>query len=356
MKNFRLLGYLFALSLFIYSCDSSRDERPLGEYEKGLLIINEGNFSSRDGDISHYNFNTGDVQQNIFEKVNSRPFAGIIQDIVEFEDYFYLVANTGKVEIVDKITFKSLGSVGGNTEDNENPELIQPRSAIVADNKIYIADHGPYDDSWANPESYIAIVNDKMGGDVVEKIETSSRPEKLYRINNDILIACTAARKIDVLGIGDDAISKSIEIPGTPAEFLEFDGKLLLFSRNSNTVFFHEINKSDYSISNTTEISIANPTSNIALGENGEAYIITRDGSNNLVSKISISSGQVINANFFEGSRFYGIGYDKVDKYVYVADNNGFQGSGTVMVINQNGEEVKKITSGAAPSGFIFRR
>lgn len=349
MKNLRLLGYLLTLSIFIYSCDSGGNERPLGEFEKGLLIINEGNFTPRDGEISHYNFNTGEVSQNIFESVNNRPFAGLIQDLVEFEDYFYLVANTGKVEIVNKNTFQSLGSVEGD-------DLNIPRSAIVADNKIYIADWGPYDGNFANPESFIAISNNITGGAVTKKIETSSRPEKLYRVNNDILIACTAARKIDVLGIGDDAVSESIDIEGIPAMFLEFNGKLLLFSRNSRTVFFHEINISDYSISNTTEINIPNPTSNIALGENGEAYIITRDGSNNLVSKISISTGQVINANFFEGSGFYGIGYDKVDKFVYVADNNGFQSSGTVMVINQNGEEVKKITSGAAPSGFKFRR
>ncbi|SNS71640.1 hypothetical protein SAMN06295967_11843 [Belliella buryatensis] len=349
MKNLRFFGHLLALSLFIYSCDGSKVERPLGEYEKGLLIINEGNFTPRDGDVSHYNFNTGEIQQNIFEKVNNRPFAGLVQDLIEYEDYFYLVANTGKVEIINKNTFESLGSVEGE-------ELNIPRSAIIADNKIYIADWGPYNASFSNPESFIAIVSNVTGGVVSKKIETSSRPEKLHRINNDILIACTAARKIDVLGIGDDAISKSIEIPGTPAEFLELDGKLLLFSRTSSSVFFHEIDKNDYSIVNTTEINIPNPTSNLASGENGEAYIITRDGSNNSISKISITTGQIINANFFEGSGFYGIGYDKIDKYIYVADNNGFQGSGTVIVVNQNGEEVKKITSGAAPSGFVFKR
>ncbi|MCH7399571.1 surface layer protein [Belliella sp. DSM 107340] len=359
MKNFRLLGYLFALSLFIYSCDSSRDERPLGEYEKGLLIINEGNFSSRDGDISHYNFNTGDVQQNIFEKVNNRPFAGLVQDVVEFEDYYYLVSNTGKVEIVNKNTFQSLGSVGGNTVDDNDPELNIPRSAIVADNKIYIADWGPYDATFANPKSYVAIVNNLSGGDVFKKSRTSSRPENFHKINNDLLIVCSAARKIDVMRIGIDTVNRSIDVEGTPVRFIEHDNKLLLFSRSSSGIFFHEINKTDYSITNSTEINISNTTSKLTLGENGEAYIITSTGwpdYNDAVSKISITSGQVLDASFYEGNGFYGIGFDNFDKNIYLSENNGFQGSGTAIVINQSGAEVKTIPTGVGPSGFIFRR
>ncbi|AFL86322.1 hypothetical protein Belba_3842 [Belliella baltica DSM 15883] len=352
MKNLRLLGYLLALSLFIYSCDGSGEERPLGEYEKGLLIINEGNFSSRDGDISHYNFNTGEVQQNIFEKVNNRPFAGLVQDLVEYEDYFYLVANTGKVEIVNKNTFESIGSVEGE-------ELNIPRSAIITDNKIYIADWGPYDASFASPESYIAIVNGITGGAVTKKSRTSSRPESFYKINNDLLIACSAARKIDVMRVGVDTVNRSIDVEGTPVRFLEHDNKLLLLSRNSSTVFFHEINKSNYSISNTTEINISRPTSKLTLGENGEAYVITSTGwpdYNDAVAKISITSGQVIDASLYEGNGFYGIGFDNFDKNIYVSENNGFQGSGTAIVINQSGNEVKTIPTGVGPSGFIFKR
>jgi hypothetical protein len=352
MKNLRLLGYFLALSLFIYSCDSSRGEGPLGEYEKGLLIINEGNFSSRDGDISHYNFNTGEVQQNIFEKVNNRPFAGLVQSLFEFEDYFYLVANTGKVEIVNKNTFQSLGSVEGN-------DLNIPRSAIIADNKIYISDWGPYDDNFASPNSYIAIVDNKLGGEVSKKAKTSSRPESFYQINNDLLIACSAAGKIDVMRIGIDTVSRSIDVTGTPVRFLENGGKLFLFARNSSAVFFHEINKNDYSISQTTEINISRPTSKLTWGKNGEAYVITSTGwpdYEDAVAKISITSGQVIDAALYEGNGFYGIGFDNFDKNIYVSENNGFQGSGTAIAINQSGVEVKTIPTGIGPSGFIFKR
>lgn len=352
MKNFRLLGYLLALSFFTYSCDSNKDEGPLGEYEKGLIIINEGNFSSRDGDISHYNFNTGEVQQNIFEKVNNRPFAGLVQSLIENEDKFYIVSNTGKVEIVNKNTFQSLGSVEGD-------ELNIPRSAILANSQIYISDWGPYDANFASPNSFIAIVNNTLGGEVAKKAKTSSRPESFHQINNDLLIACSAARMIDVMRIGVDTVGRSIEVTGTPVRFLENDGKLFLFARNSSTIFFHEINKTDYSITNTTEISIPNPTSKLTLGENGEAYINTSTGwpdYNDAVAKVSLTSGQVIDASLYKGSGFYGIGFDRFEKNILISDNNGFQGSGTVIVINQNGTEIKTIPTGVGPSGFIFRR
>lgn len=352
MKNFRLSGYIFALSLLILSCNNNREEGPLGQYEKGLLIINEGNFSSRDGDISHYNFNTGEVQQNIFEKVNNRPFAGLVQSLFENEDKSYIVSNTGKVEIVNKNTFQSLGSVEGD-------ELNIPRSAIIVDNRIYIADWGPYDANFENPDSFIAIVNSPLGGNILKKTKTSSRPESFHKINNDLLIACSAAQMIDVMRIGIDTVGRSIEVTGTPVSFLENDGKLLLFARNSSSIFFHEINKNNYNISKSTEIKIDRPTSKFTLGENGEAYVITSTGwpdYEDAVAKISITSGQIINASLYEGNGFYGIGFDNFDKNIYIAENNGFQGSGTAVVINQNGAKVKTISTGIGPSTFIFKR
>lgn len=352
MKNLRLLGYLLALSLSIYSCDSSRDDVPLGEYERGLLIINEGNFSSRDGDISHYNFNTGVSQQNIFEKVNNRPFAGLVQSLIENEDKFYIVSNTGKVEIVNKNTFQSLGSVEGD-------QLNIPRSAIIANSKIYLSDWGPYDANFANPNSYIAIINNTAGGDIAKKAKTSSRPESFHQVNNDLLIACSAAQTIDIMRIGVDTVGRSVEVTGTPVRFLENDGKLFLFAKNSNAVFFHQINKNDYSITNTTEINISRPTSKLTLGENGDAYVITSTGwpdYNDAVAKISITSGEVLDASLYVGSGFYGIGFDDFDKNIYISENNGFQGSGTAVVINQNGSKVKTIPTGVGPSGFVFKR
>ena len=98
-----------ALSLLVLTfsaCDSTTDERPLGVYDTGILILNEGAFGANDGEVTHLNPSTGALTSSVFEKANGRPFAGLLEDLVLEEDRLYLVANTGKVEVVQPGDFK----------------------------------------------------------------------------------------------------------------------------------------------------------------------------------------------------------------------------------------------------------
>ncbi|WP_332911211.1 DUF5074 domain-containing protein [Algoriphagus boritolerans] len=151
------LGVL-ALFYLLVACNDSGNERPLGAYDTGVLIINEGAFGANDGEVFHLDPSTGILKENVFEAENNRPFAGLLEDIVLEEERLYLVANTGKVEIVNPGDFKSIGSVIG--------DLDIPRSLATAQGKLFISDYGPYDASFATPDSYIAVVSGLDGGTV----------------------------------------------------------------------------------------------------------------------------------------------------------------------------------------------
>jgi hypothetical protein len=112
----------FLLVLTFSACDSTINERPLGVYDTGILILNEGAFGANDGEVSHLNTSTGLLTFNLFEKANARPFAGLLEDLVLEEDRLYLIANTGKVEVVQPGDFKSIGAV--------DKALDQPRSLM----------------------------------------------------------------------------------------------------------------------------------------------------------------------------------------------------------------------------------
>jgi hypothetical protein len=77
MKN--LSKKLFFLTLVLglsFACDPVSPETPSGEFEDGVLIVNEGAFGANDGEIYHYDPESGEVQPDIFERKNNRPFAG----------------------------------------------------------------------------------------------------------------------------------------------------------------------------------------------------------------------------------------------------------------------------------------
>ena len=106
--------WALALITLLFSCDPGADERPLGKYDSGILLMNEGAFGANDGEVFHFDPSSGTLSQNIFEQENGRPFAGLLEDMVLEDDRLYLVANTGKVEIVNPGTFKSIGAVVGD--------------------------------------------------------------------------------------------------------------------------------------------------------------------------------------------------------------------------------------------------
>lgn len=347
MKNVRLSLLLILAAFGFWACDNEGPQIPLGEFERGVLIVNEGAFGANDGEIYHYT-GEGDVSTDIFENANNRPFAGLIQDVIEHEGRTYLVANTGKVEVVDTRDFSSLGAV------SEGLDIT--RSLAVYQDKLYISDWGSFDANFNSPDSYIAVVNSLNGGAISKKIEVSSRPEKMYLLGSRLLVA--NAQNMDVVNLETETLASTVEIKGNPAKFIRFEGNLYLYARDAANIYLHRINTNNFTIQSTTEISLAGATSNMTLGRSGEAYVVTSSGwpdYDDAVAKISLSQPQVIDASIYRGSGFYGIGFHPEENRVYVADNNGFQANGTVIILDESGSEIRTLAAGRGPSGFVFK-
>ncbi|MCS4434146.1 YncE family protein [Aquiflexum gelatinilyticum] len=353
MKNSRFLLPLVWLTIFASSCTTNTTDPvdlPKGEFEDGVLIMNEGAFGVNDGEVFHYGPATGVIKENIFRTKNSRPFGGLIQDMVEAEGRLYLVANTGKVEIVIPKDFSLVGGVSLGLDNS--------RSLVSVNQRLFISDWGPYDGDFNNPDSYIAVVNDLNGGPIAKKIPVSSRPEGMIVAGNFIYVACSAAKKFDVISIASETLAASVAVEGTPSEFLQIEGRLFLYATDENNVFFHEVNPGNYTVVKTTKIPLTNPTPIIALGEGSEVFVVTSTGwpdYDDAVAKVSVNNGQVTNPSFYVGNGIYGIGFKIEGKEIYVAEHNGFQGNGSVFILSPLGILVKTLTVGKGPSGFIFK-
>jgi hypothetical protein len=232
------------------------------------------------------------------------------------------------------------------------------RSAAVAGNKLFISDWGPYNPSFQNPDSYVGVVNQTTGGNIAKKIPVSSRPEGMWVVGDRLLVACTAASRMDLISISQESVVGSLEVQGRPLRFFEKSGILYLFSRNAQQVFLNRINTSTLTIDVVTTIALPGSTGNFALGNQDDLYVLTSSGwpnYNDTVAKITFSTGQVAQKELYTGSGFYGLGFNQMSNRLYIADNNGFQGNGTVIVLDANGQQVKTLEAGRGPAGFIFR-
>jgi hypothetical protein len=179
----------------------------------------------------------------------------------------------------------------------------------------------------------------------------------MYVAGNQLLVACTAAQKLDIISLSTDEKSKSLDVTGRPVRFFEAGGKLYLFSRDAENIYFHEVNRSNGEIIDTKTVDLVLSTSIFVLADNAEILIITSTGwpeFNDAIARVNINSGEVVNTSIFTGSGFYGIGYNANRKEIYVGDNNGFQSNGTVIVLDQSGQQQKTFAAGRGPSGFMF--
>ncbi len=341
--------WALALILLLFSCENGGDERPLGKYDTGILLMNEGAFGANDGEVFHFDPASGTLTSNIFEAENNRPFAGLLEDMVLEEARLYLVANTGKVEIVNPGDFKSIGAVIG--------DLDQPRSLATARGKLFISDYGPYDASFLTPDSYVAVVSGLDGGTVKKKIEVSNKPEDLFAFGKYVFVAVSEESKIEIIDADTETLTKTLEVIGTPVQFFEQRGDLWVYSYDAENVYFQSFHRDNLTKKEFREIPIANATSRMALGEDDRIYILTSTGWPDYNDGIAVTSifDSTLIPSWKTGSGFYGIGYDQEREEIYVANSKGFQGNGEVTIYSKDGSLVKTMEVGRGPSGFLVR-
>jgi DNA-binding beta-propeller fold protein YncE len=146
-------------------------------------------------------------------------------------------------------------------------------------------------------------------------------------------------------------------VTGQPVQFFEQRGDLWVYSFDSQKVYFQSINPTNLTKKEFREIPIANATSRIAFGEDDRIYLLTSSGwpdYNDGIAVLSLFDSTLI-PSWKTGSGFYGIGFDKERREIYVANAKGFQGNGEITVYRKDGSLVKTMEVGRGPSGFLVR-
>lgn len=111
------LFYVFTLvwiGITLISCDKPGVPYPggmMGEGEIEALVLNEGLINTNAGSISVI-YKDSSVVADVFQDVNHRPMGDVAQSITLINGkYFVTMNNSKKIEIVDPVTFKSVGTI-----------------------------------------------------------------------------------------------------------------------------------------------------------------------------------------------------------------------------------------------------
>ena len=353
----------------LFSCmddDALQDFNRLktNETEKGVFIINEGNFMYGNSSLSYYNPETKEVLNNVFYNTNALPLGDVAQSMSIKDSLAYIVINnSGKIYIINKNTFKYKDKITG---------LVSPRYIFFTNTtKAYISDLyskkiSVYD---AGGNSIIGEINIDNGNSEF----TQHTSEMFVKTGDKVYVnSWSYDNTILVINSQTDKILDSIKVGKQPNSMvLDKENNLWVLCDGgfSGSTYGQEkarlckINTQNDSIEKQyifDDINVSPSHLKINSGKDS-LFFIYNSWSGNLsnkgIYKMSVYSNN-LPAQAFIGitnQNIYGLGVDPENGDIYFSDALNYSQDGVVYRYNSAGLPVDTFKVGINPNGFCFK-
>lgn len=335
---------LGALLAFNISCSNDEDvvvDLPKGDYEKGILIANEGGFSSPNASVTYISNDFSVQSQSIFSTNNSNALLGNVFQSIGFKgDNAYLVTNVpNKIEVVNRYTFKKNATITANLETPRyiafngsytyvtNNDFFSVRKVNIYDQSnafVKSINFDRYAEKIASADAYVYVQTDGVTYDTsYNEIATG---HSITRIN-----ATT------------NVVDKTITLPDTYIlrDLLSDGSNILALTSNGTGSTLYRIDGKTGTYTQSQFTGVLN-AKNLTY-DNGRIYFLAG-------KKVFEVSGSTATAKFdVEGSYIYG--FNVIDGNVFVSDAS-FSKDSTVRIYSNSGNLLKTITAGIGTNGF----
>lgn len=354
--------YFLVLLAFLFQLTACKKEEPTlskGKYEKGLFVINEGQFNTGNGSIDFYDPTNGSIELDIFQKVNARPLGDIVQSLSFHNGLgFIVVNNSAKMEIVDENTFESKGVV-------RNLALPRYFQGIDA-GKAYLSE-------WGDGFSGKIQVIDLNTKTITKTIPLNTNGAgRMLKIENRVFVLNDGGYSSDstltILNASTDEIIQQVQTPHNPNSILkDKNGNLWVLCGGKKVydpitfqLILSESTESQLIQINPTNLQIVKRiyfTDKTAIADNltsdaaGEKLFYMYNGS---VYTIGIEANTAATTPLIANTYFYGLKW--YNNQLFAADAGNFTSSGKIKIYNEtDGSLIKELTVGVIPNGFISK-
>lgn len=178
-------------------------------YEEGLLVSNEGPFNNGFGTVSFINNLFTEIDNDIYQDVNSDNLGNIVNSIGFNEDDAYIVANvSNRITVVNRFTFAESARIETGLEN--------PRYFEAVNGKGYVSNWG---DPFVTTDDYIAVI-DLATNTVVNTIPVGEGPERIITNGNRLYVALQGGfgfnNQVVVIDPNTDTVEEEITVGDVP--------------------------------------------------------------------------------------------------------------------------------------------
>ncbi len=324
-----------------------------GSYENGIIVINEGNFTSADGNFGFYQLGTNSMFVDIVNTANNGvSMNAIIQNAVDTPDKMCVVTNNpDKLVVFDRKTMKVQADI--------NTGLLNPFDVAVANGKAYITTWGAnYFPTYS--QSSVKVIN-LSNNQVVQTIAVGKEITSIIATAGKVFVACPGDDKVLVINPANDQLETPITIQGEPDAFtLDSNAKLWVLCSAGKLVRLNPTNSSIEATITGVSASAYQYNEKIVFGGSNLYWIgeTTTGFTNKGIFSMPISSTTAPTTPLITGDKFYGVGYanGQFMAGILAPTPNSYSSSGKIAFYNANGTVSRTITSaGIAPNGFLAR-
>lgn len=316
------------------------------EYPRGIIVVNEGPFSSGSGSLTYVSADKSRVEQEVFFKENDYPLGSVLNSGELIDGLLYVVSNvSGRVEIVNRASMKSEGFIDG---------LNSPR---------YVAKAGPGAiaiSDWDTDQVHFYSTSNHQ---LLTSVNCGKGPERMYSFFDRLFVLNSGGfgrdSTISVINLTNLTLETTITVGDIPNSGVIGNGYLWVLT--SGFANWNDpsqdtegriigINLSTLAIeyNDPVPLSIGHP-GDVVRYFNGQLFFL----SNAYGGSIMAWNGN----NSFEQKKkgtYYALDYDPVRHLVVAGNALSFAEPGWMIILDPNWMVQDSIPVGLIPTDFVF--
>lgn len=352
MKFSKLVLVALVGSVFFVSCsdNDNYNETPLGTYDNGALILNQGGFGKGNASVSYLSDDFVTQQNNIFSLVNPTLTLGDTgQDIGLNGDLAFIVLNvSNKIEVVNRYTMAHVATISSG--------LDNPRYIAFSNGKGFVTN---WADGGSTSDDYVAVLNLSTYA-VITNIPVAEGPERIIENNNKLYVAHLggwgSGKIISVINATDNTLLTTINVGDRPNS-LEINNSSLYVICGGNPSYtgtetagsLVKINLANNTVSSTINFPDATHPSNLDVVDSAVYYTV-----GSAIYKSTLAATTLPTTPLFTttGKGIYSFAVN--NNKIYVGDAGDNNSNGKVFIYSLAGALEHDYTVGIIPAGFYF--